>query len=108
MAETPVSAPLDIVLAWSTEPGRVRELALQLPPGATVAQALAAAGLQQACADGALHCGIWGRAVALDAPLQRGDRVEVVRDLRVDPKVARRARFDAQGKRAAGLFEHRR
>jgi putative ubiquitin-RnfH superfamily antitoxin RatB of RatAB toxin-antitoxin module len=40
--------------------------------------------------------------------LQDGDRLEVYRPLRVDPKVARRERFKGQGARTAGLFAKRR
>ena len=40
--------------------------------------------------------------------LRDGDRVEIYRPLRVDPKVARRERFRKQGARAAGLFAQRR
>jgi putative ubiquitin-RnfH superfamily antitoxin RatB of RatAB toxin-antitoxin module len=40
--------------------------------------------------------------------LKEGDRVEWLRGLRVDPKVARRERFQKQGSRAAGLFASRR
>ena len=43
-----------------------------------------------------------------DAPLRAGDRVEIYRDLLVDPKVARRERFRKQGARAAGLFAGKR
>ena len=47
---------------------------------------------------------IWGRKVGLQEPLRDGDRVEVLRPLQVDPKIARRERFRKQGSRAAGLF----
>ena len=48
---------------------------------------------------------LWGRkAAAQEARLRDGDRVEVLRPLQVDPKVARRERFRKQGSRAAGLF----
>jgi hypothetical protein len=40
--------------------------------------------------------------------LQEGDRLEVLRPLRVDPKVARRERFQRQGAKTAGLFAKRR
>ena len=40
--------------------------------------------------------------------LREGDRVEVLRELRVDPKVARRERFNQQGARSTGLFARRR
>jgi sulfur carrier protein len=51
---------------------------------------------------------VWGRRVPLDTPLRDGDRVEVYRPLRVDPKVARRERFVRQGARSTGLFAQRR
>jgi putative ubiquitin-RnfH superfamily antitoxin RatB of RatAB toxin-antitoxin module len=52
--------------------------------------------------------GIWGRKKTLDHPVQDQDRVECYRPLKVDPKVARKARFHRQGARAAGLFSQRR
>ena len=36
--------------------------------------------------------GIFSRRVALDTPLTKGDRVEIYRDLLIDPKQARRKR----------------
>ena len=52
--------------------------------------------------------GIWGRKAGLDDALREGDRIEVYRPLRVDPKVARRERFRTQGARSAGLFAKKR
>jgi sulfur carrier protein len=40
--------------------------------------------------------------------LQDGDRLEWLRPLQVDPKVARRERFKRQGAKTAGLFAQRR
>ena len=51
--------------------------------------------------------GVWGRKVGPEHGLGDGDRVEVYRPLRVDPKFARRERFRKQGVRAAGLFARR-
>ena len=48
--------------------------------------------------------GVWGRRARLDQLLCDGDRVEVLRPLEIDPKVARRERFRIQGSRRAGLF----
>jgi uncharacterized protein len=48
--------------------------------------------------------GIWGRKARLEQLVRDGDRVEVYRPLKVDPKLARRERFRRQGVRAAGLF----
>lgn len=54
------------------------------------------------------HVAVWGKPKSLDHILKDLDRVEVLRGLRVDPKVARRERFQKQGSRAAGLFASRR
>ncbi len=40
----------------------------------------------------------------MERQLKDGDRVEIYRQLVVDPKVARRERFVRQGSRGAGLF----
>ena len=68
-------------------PERQETVALELEQGATVRVALRAAGmpLDQ-------PVGIYGRRVALDARLADGDRVEIYRPLRVEPKEARRRR----------------
>jgi putative ubiquitin-RnfH superfamily antitoxin RatB of RatAB toxin-antitoxin module len=44
----------------------------------------------------------------LQSPLRDLDRVEIYRPLTVDPKVARRQRFNKQGAKAAGLFARKR
>ena len=51
---------------------------------------------------------VWGRPVALYHVLKEGDRLEILRPLRVDPKMARRERFQRQGAKTAGLFAKRR
>lgn len=43
--------------------------------------------------------GIWGRRVAWSHRLREGDRIEVYRPLKVDPKEARRLRYRKQGDR---------
>lgn len=98
-------APLRILVVHSPGPRQVVEQALALAPGATVGDALRLAGvdLPAGC-----EVGIWGRRAPLTQVLREGDRVEVARPLRVDPKVARRERFRKQGSRAAGLFAGRR
>ncbi len=84
-----------IEVAWSPAPREVQLVAVQLPPGATVRQALQASRL--ALDWGGLALGVWGRVAALDDAVRDGDRVEVYRALRVDPKEARRQRYRAQG-----------
>jgi len=51
---------------------------------------------------------VWGKPVDPSYLLKDGDRLEVLRPLRVDPKVARRERFQKQGAKTAGLFAKRR
>lgn len=74
-------------------PDKQRLLALSLPEGSTVADAIAESSLARsfpghdfATAD----VGIWGRAVSREHVLAEGDRVEIYRRLRLDPKEARR------------------
>ena len=108
---------VQVTVVVCVAPRETREWTLDLPQGASVADALRACGAVPlptpaqggAAADaGAPLVGVWGRAVALDAPLQPGGRVEVYRPLKVDPKVARRERFACQGARSTGLFARQR
>lgn len=102
---------IDVLVAYAPAARQVSEIALRLPAGSTVAQALEASGLagQHPELD-LLHApvGVWGRKAARDQVLRALDRVEVYRGLRVDPKVARRERFVRQGAGRAGLFARKR
>ena len=103
---------INISVLLSPSARQVREWQLSLPQGTTVGAALTqveglpalleAAGLPS----DVNHCrlGLWGRAVVPGKPLRAGDRIEIYRPLTVDPKVARRERFQKQGRRSAGLF----
>lgn len=76
-------------------PDRAWRIALQLPAGATVADALAAADLPSRIPGievdpGALA--VFGQAARPETRLHPGDRVEVLRPLLADPKQARRRR----------------
>jgi putative ubiquitin-RnfH superfamily antitoxin RatB of RatAB toxin-antitoxin module len=114
MAESTVQ----VWLCWSLGPRHVQEQNLQVPAGSTV-QAVLDLGLaewlqsQGAKADAALSSvkfqqpGIWGRKVPWTHEVQAGDRIELYRALKVDPKVARRQRFKRQGKGRTGLFANR-
>lgn len=73
-------------------PGQVQRVVLELPPGATVADALGASGLPV----GEAGFGVWGKKRAGDTPLREADRVEIYRPLTVDPKEARRQRYKRQ------------
>ena len=96
-----------VVVAYSPEPREVHEWPVVLAPQATVRDALEASGLAAAFAGldvKSAMVGVWGRMARLDQGLRDGDRVEIYRPLKVDPKLARRERFRRQGVRAAGLF----
>lgn len=98
---------ITVVIAWSPAAREVARVELRLPTGSTVRDALrAAGGLDRQ--GGAADAGVWGRHAGIDQLLRDGDRVEIYRPLRVDPKLARRERFGRQGARAAGLFARRR
>lgn len=98
---------LKISLVYSPAPRQVREWELELDPGATVAKALSACRILEEFPElqsDRPRVGIWGRKTSLGHLLQDRDRVEIYRPLRVDPKVARRERFNRQGAKSAGLF----
>lgn len=77
------------------EPERVFNVDLILPDGATVADAIAESGIRKAWPDVEIRedrVGIFARKASLDTMLRDGDRVEIYRPLKIDPKEARRLR----------------
>jgi putative ubiquitin-RnfH superfamily antitoxin RatB of RatAB toxin-antitoxin module len=75
------------------EPESQSLIELELSPGATVADAIAASGLADEYprhALNALPVGIWGRLTQMGQVLQNGDRVEIYRQLLIDPMESRR------------------
>lgn len=102
---------MKISLLYAPAPREVVELVLEVHESCTLGDALAQAGwlvrFPEIQAE-PLALGVWGRKAEWGRVLRDGDRVEVVRELRVDPKVARRERFKGQGARATGLFANRR
>ncbi|MFY9510707.1 MAG: RnfH family protein [Rubrivivax sp.] len=88
-------ALLQIEVVYCPQPGQVDQVLLQLPAGATLADALQASGVLQRhglVADG-LRTGIWCKPKDVSTPLREHDRVEIYRPLTVDPKEARRQRY---------------
>lgn len=68
---------------------------LDVAPGTTAAEAVAASGLAERFAEVDPQyspLAIFGRACANDQVLRAGDRVEILRPLQVDPREARRQR----------------
>jgi uncharacterized protein len=81
-------------------PGQQQVLPVDLPAGATVADALEAAGLRERFPELDLDnakVGIFGKLTRRDTVLKARDRVEVYRPLIADPKEVRRKRA-AEGK----------
>lgn len=83
------------------EPQRQFLRRVELPEGATVADALRASELEREfdLDASALAVGLWSRPVARQTPLRDGDRVELYRPLQVDPKESRRRRAAVAAKR---------
>ena len=107
----PAVASLRVAVVASLRAGEATEWSLELPPGATLADAVtasAAAGRLPSAHVSEAGCGIWGKRAEPAQLLRDGDRVELYRPLTVDPKVARRERFARQGARTAGLFARER
>lgn len=94
-------APRISVEVAYAEPQRQFLRRVELPEGATVADALRASELEREfdLDASALAVGLWSRPVARQTPLRDGDRVELYRPLQVDPKESRRRRAAVAAKR---------
>lgn len=72
-------------------------LPLEVNPGTTIMQAIEMSGLLQQCPEIDLSrnkVGIFSKMKDLDTVLSDGDRVEIYRELKADPKEARRSRVE--------------
>ena len=88
----PESIRVEVVFAGASE---VLRKSVQLESGATVADALRESGIGGELAAAQIDCsrvGVFGRAVDAATLLRDGDRVEIYRPLKIDPKEARRRR----------------
>ncbi|MDQ6681115.1 MAG: RnfH family protein [Pseudomonadota bacterium] len=95
MEPADTAALLSVTVACSPRAGLVDEVAITVPAGATLADALHLSQMQQRHPQidlASQPVGIWGALRPLDAVLRDGDRVEIYRPLQVDPMEARRAR----------------
>lgn len=90
---------LQITVMYSPAPRVVHERVLPLSAGVTVMQALQQSGLLSECPEidlsqpEAFTVCIWGKKTTPNLVLCDLDRIEICRALTVDPKVARRERF---------------
>lgn len=90
MAELPDAIEVEVAAGFVD---RQVLVPLTLPVGSTVAEAIAAAELPRRLPDLEIaedRVGIFGRRCQLDQVLAPGDRVEVYRPLKADPKEVRR------------------
>jgi putative ubiquitin-RnfH superfamily antitoxin RatB of RatAB toxin-antitoxin module len=96
-----------VSVVW-VAPGVQDVVALTLPPGATVADAVARSGFIERYAQDVARLGfaVFGRRAKAGTALVEGDRVEIVRPLVADPKESRRRRAEAQTR--PGDARHRR
>jgi len=102
---------MQVRVVYAPQPRQVEEVTLNLPEACSVLDALRSSGLLQRYPEIDMPetwVGVWGRLASLHQALRDGDRVEIYRPLRVDPKVARRERFVKQGARTTGLFVKKR
>ena len=77
---------VQVIQAW---PRRHRSVELDVPQGTTVGDVVNSIGLDPESVTG---YAVFGERAAFDRLLQEGDRVEMLRELQMDPKEARRRR----------------
>ncbi len=108
-ADAPIAADVTIEVVYAPPPPAAASvIALQVAPGSTVEQAIAASGVLARYPEIDLarnKVGIYGKLTALGAAVAAHDRIEIYRPLSVDPKVARQRRVEKV--RAAGSVEGR-
>lgn len=96
------SLQIEVVYAAAALP--LFHVQMRLPAGATLRDAVLASGVLDGLAAGMadqLQPGVWGRVQAWDHRLRDRDRVELYRPLTVDPKEARRQRYQRDGLKRA-------
>jgi putative ubiquitin-RnfH superfamily antitoxin RatB of RatAB toxin-antitoxin module len=97
MAPAESATMIQIEVAFSAAPRQIELIALTVPLGSSVKDALQRSGLLERVQG--LSLGIWGRKTTLGHILHDRDRVEAYRALKVDPKEARRVRYRAHGEK---------
>ena len=100
------NAEIEVLVVWSPSARETLSVTLTLPAQSTIAEALATANWpaldsaaqgDAAFAAAGLSTAVWSKSRPLAHVLRDGDRVEVLRDLQIDPMTARRVRFEAAG-----------
>lgn len=88
-----------VAVVYCPSPGVCDLSDVEVAEGCTVEQALVTSGLleRHGLVLGEVRLGVWSKAVDGSQVLRERDRIEVYRELTVDPKEARRLRY--RGKR---------
>lgn len=87
-----MAADIDVEVVFAL-PDVQKLITVRVPCGASVAEAIEAAGIAAEFPQyefGTAPVGVWGRVSGRDRRLVAGDRVEIYRPLRIDPRDARR------------------
>ena len=95
-AGEPSPRVIRVEVAYAT-PGRQLVIAVELPEGSTLEEAIDRSGIRAEFPDMAIDpdaLGIFGRKAQPDRVLREGDRVEIYRPLLADPREARRRRAE--------------
>lgn len=99
MTEDSAEIAVEVAVAW---PELQVVVALNVAQGSTVADAINRSGLRERFPDleiSPARLGIFAERREPDDRLRDGDRVEIYRPLKVDPKVARRLAAEARRRR---------
>ena len=95
----PETKYIDIEVAYA-RPDKQLILPLSVPAGTTIEEAIALSGIAKKFPEidpGKLVAGIFGKRAMLDHRLANGERIEIYRPLKADPREIRR-HLAAQGK----------
>lgn len=106
-----VDTLLNVSVAYSAAARQLDVVEIQVPFNSTVAFAIAQSGLlsQHTGIDLTIQkVGVWGHLCALDQVLRDLDRIEIYRPLLVDPKEARRQRYQRDKVKPTGTSSRRR
>ena len=86
---------IEIVVAYAAGPGLELSVGLKVAANATLAEAVEESGILLRHPEinrPVARLGVWGKAKRGDTPVHAGDRIEIYRQLVVEPNAARLAR----------------
>ena len=98
---------MKIDIYYSPAERQIESVTIDVPEGTMLGESIPSSFAAMMASEG-LSTVVWGRVVTNNYQLQVGDRIELLRGLRVDPMTARRERFNKQGIKTAGLFKTKR